>query len=550
MKQSFLSAFPLTLLFFHIATAQKIIYSDPGKEGFNRVKYNIITKHDDKLLVYKAIYFHTFLQGGNTINRRQTSSNFSTLTEFDPSGLHPNNFIEQSTLCIYDSNMHVLAEKSLPIPRGATGIHFLVYDDFFYAFYQYLHIHTIYCMAVKLSMDGNIIEPPVKMDSTRIPGIQEQSQIYSVLNSEDKQHILLFRVNIYHHPTRIKAVWFDKDLHATRNSELSLYVEASQFLSEYHIDNEGNFVFVGMNGKAKSHDPVQAALFTVPAHEDSIYTTYFVPPSISVDNIHLLIDNLHKRYILTSFYSKRPQATIEGLFCLVHDAERRSAEKGSLTVLSGNMLREIKNNGIKISLNDYYIQDLHLRRNGSFTIGAQELGVTPEHEIADRWLYLPAEQESIAKEFAWYDAYDNDQYYPWTSWRKIGLFMLNRYSFMSRGTLIISFDSTGVEEWTNVIHTPQHNMANASLGYKTFTANGLLYFLFNTRVRQRSFLTARTIDADGRLDTDPRFKEDLALRDQDNAYECFPRLAKLVDAGELIVPCRKGGYFCLAKINF
>ena len=128
--------------------------------------------------------------------------------------------------------------------------------------------------------------------------------------------------------------------------------------------------------------------------------------------------------------------------------------------------------------------------------------------------------------------------------------MLNRYSFMSRGTLIISFDSSGVEEWTNVIRTPQHNMANASLGYKTITANGLLYFLYNTRLHQRTFLTARSIDAEGTLDTDSRFKEDLALRDQDNVYECFPRLAKVVDAGEIIVPCRKGGYFCLAKINF
>ncbi|HMI59687.1 MAG TPA: hypothetical protein VK518_02225 [Puia sp.] len=60
----------------------------------------------------------------------------------------------------------------------------------------------------------------------------------------------------------------------------------------------------------------------------------------------------------------------------------------------------------------------------------------------------------------------------------------------------------------------------------------------------------RSIDAEGTLDADFRFKEDMALRDQDKAYECFPRLAKIVDAGEIIVPCRKGGYFCLAKINF
>ena len=539
MKPSSLFAVLLTFFFFHIAAAQKIVYSDPGKEDFNRVRYHIITKQDDRLLVYKAIYSHA------SVRRWQNN-----LVEFDPSALYPNNFIEYSNLCIYDSNMHVIAEKPLPIPRESTGIHFLVYDDFFYTFYQYLHNHTIYCMALKLSMDGNIVGSPIKMDSTHIPEIQEQSQVYSVINSEDKQQILLFRTNIYHQPTRIKAVWFDKDLHPVRNKDLSLYVEASQYLSEYQVDNEGNFVFVGMNGKAKTHDPTQAALFTIPAHEDSIRTTYFVPASISVDNVHLLIDNRHKRYILTSFYSKRPEARIEGLFCLVHDAERRSAEKGSLTVLSAEMLREVKKTGIRIALDDYYIQDLHLRRNGSFTIEAQELAVAPERELAARWLYLPAEREYIAREFAFYDPYENDHYYPWTTWRKIGVYMMNKYSFMSRGALVISFDSTGVEEWTNAISTPQHNMVNATLGYKTITANGLLYFLYNTRLHQRTFLTARSIDAEGTLDTDSRFREDLALRDLDNAYECFPRFAKIVDAGEIIVPCRKGGYFCLAKINF
>ncbi len=529
----------LTLIFFQVTRAQKIVYSQPGKEDFNRVKYQIITKYDDRLLVYKAIYSHASV--------RKWQNN---LVEFDPSALYPNNFIAYSNLCIYDSNMHVLSEKSLPIPRESTGIHFLVYDDFFYTFYQYLHNHTIYCMALKLTTDGETIGLPIKMDSTHIPEIQEQSQVYSVINSEDKRHILLFRTNIYHLPTRIKTVWFDKDLHPVRNKDLSLDLEGSQYLSEYQVDNEGNFIFVGMDGKAKAHDPTQAALFTIPANEDSIHTTYFVPASISVDNVRLLIDNRHKKYILTSFYSKRPEAAIEGLFCLVHDAGTRSAEKGSLTVLSGEMLSEVKKKGIKMSLDDSYIQDLHLRRNGSFTIEAQELAVAPERDLANRWSYLPTRREPIARQYAFYDPHENDHYYPWTSWRKIGIYMMNRYSFMSRGAVVISFDSTGVEEWTNAIRTPQHNMYNAAIGYKTITANGLLYFLYNAHIRQRTFLTARSIDAEGTLDTDSRFREDLGLRDQDNAYECFPRLAKVVDAGEVIVPCRKGGYYCLAKINF
>ena len=128
--------------------------------------------------------------------------------------------------------------------------------------------------------------------------------------------------------------------------------------------------------------------------------------------------------------------------------------------------------------------------------------------------------------------------------------IIYRTTYSSRGALITSFDSSGIVEWIDVLNTTQVNSIDVSLGYKTVIANGLLYFLLNSRIRQNTFLTARSVDATGKLDTDSRLREDLALRDQDNDYLYFPRLAKTVDAGEIILPCRKGGFIYLAKIDF
>ena len=272
---------------------------------------------------------------------------------------------------------------------------------------------------------------------------------------------------------------------------------------------------------------MQAALFVLPRTRDSLYTTYFVPASISVDNVRLLVDNKNKKYILSSFYGRRPEAGIEGIFCFIHDTDPMSAGTKRLTVLSDSLRRAAKKGGIKMSLDDYYIQDLHLRTDGSFTIEAQQLNSNPSQQIVSRWNYLPELKEQVATDFVWYDPYENDHYYPWKLWHRSDSYPVPGYTFSSHGTLITSFDNTGLVEWVNVINTPQYNMIDVSLGYKTIIANGLLYFLFNTRIRNSTFLSARSVEAAGNLDTDTRFREDLALRDQDNDYLYFPRLAKI-----------------------
>jgi hypothetical protein len=524
----------LTLIFFQTVQAQKIVYSQPGKGDFNRVRFDVIAKRDGKILVLKVLY---------TGNPEQIREIYRP-----PSG--PNNSIESSTFCIYDSSMRITTEKTLPLPHAISGVHFLAYGEFFYIFYQYLVRHTIYCMAAKVGMDGEFIGPPVKMDSTTIMDIHYQSQIYSVINSEDKQRILLFRINVHDEPTQVRTILFDKDLHARHTSNLLLDMEASQYLSEFSVDNEGNFIFIGMNGRAKPHDEMQAALFVQPPYSEKIDPMYFVPASISVDNVRLLIDNRNKKYILSSFYSQRPEADIKGLFCLVHDAEGKMEEKKIITVLPDSTLRAIKKEGISISLNDYYIQDLRMRTDGGFTIEAQHLNINPDRELVSRWNYLPGLKEGVATEFAFYDPYEADHYYPWKLWHQLGPSHLNHFTYSSRGTLVTSFDSAGLVEWVNVLNTTQLDIIDVALGYKTIIANGLLYFLFNSHIRQNTFLTARDIDAAGTLDTDSRFREDMPLRDQDRHYLYFPRLAKTVDAGEVIMPCRRGGFVCLAKIDF
>lgn len=540
---SFLLIF-LTLLLFHTASAQKIVYSAPDTKHFNRNKLEVIGKRGDRLLVYKAVYFGNPYSGQTSEGPALSYSNPSPLASSIRPGV--DNAVEKSFLLFYDTSMHVLEEKELPLPREITGVHFLVYDDFFYIFYQHLVKRMIYCMAAKVSMTGDLIGPPIELDRTPTIDIHYESQIYSVINSEDKQQIVLFNVDVHTpHATLLKSIWFDTDLRPLRKATHSLDMDAAEYLSEFRVDNEGNLLFIGMTGKIRSNHPEQVLLFTLARQVDSLTYTSIAPASIAVDDVRLLVDNQRKRYILSSFYSGRPEGNIEGLFCLIRDATGIAADKTSLTVLADSLRIGIKKGNIKTLFNDYYLQEMHLRKDGSFTIEAQQLRTNPERQNVDRWNYLPDINDRVAADYEFFDAYEPNHYYPWKNWHR-----QRNYVFSSQTGLIACLDSSGIALWANVFRTPQLDRIGSTLGYKPVIANGLLYFVYNVHIRQQSFLTAQSVNSMGELNTDLRLKEDLALGEQSKDDTFFPRLGKLVDGGELIVPCRRGRYLCLAKINF
>ncbi len=510
----------------------------------------MVAKRNNILLVYKALYF------SNPYNNRPKASPIEPFPDqelipnrtTDP-GRFRNNTVLQSSLCIYDTSMRLLQEKILPLPKQITGVHFLVYENFFYLFYQYREGNLAYCMAEKIGMDGVPVGKPIEMDKIRLTGILYQDQIYSVIYSEDKQQVLCFNLNIHHPPvTIINSILFDKDLHPVRRLIHRISIPASEHLSEFSLDNEGGFLFVGLAAESQVDAGQQVALFTLRRDEDSLSFSYIVPSSIWVDDIRLIVDNRHKRYILTSFYSPKRYDPIAGLFTIVRDANGRITDHISQMILADSIRKSIggKSANPKRTLDSYYIQNIYPGQDGGFVVAAQELSLSPDLALYGRWDYPTAFSERGFFEYDDFDAYEHDHYFPWKEWH----YLNKSYGFTSRGVFIARFDTAAVVDWVNTLNMPQVDWVHATIGYKNISANGLLYFLYNVNIRRNSYLTAQSIDPDGELNTDSRLKEDVALKDQNSNYVYFPRLAKLVDDGEVIVPCRLGHYVCLAKVDF
>ncbi len=437
--------------------------------------------------------------------------------------------------------MNVIGEKPLPLPDDITGVHPLLYGDFFYLFYQCQRGNALYCMAARFDLEGNMIGRPVGLDTTNTPQLADRSMIYSCINSEDKQKILIFKV--YNHSdidTYVSSVLFDRDLHLIRHSTSDLTMGGSEYLRQFSVDNEGNFIFIGHRGAGPAGSSEQALLFRIPANKDTLFFNEIIPATISVDDIRLLIDNIHKRYIISSFYSHRQAGNIEGLYILVRDAQGVQRDIATTTELTEKTRQIFKaGSNLKTVFNDYYLQSMHLRGDGSFSIEAQQL--YPTGSMVTRWNYHLYQLEREPPYFDLYDPDEPSHYYPWKYWGGgIG----------SRESLIACFDTTGTLEWLKKINTRQEARNGMTLGYKSMVVSGRLYFLYNEDIRRRTYLTAQSIDAAGEFNTDGQLKEDRGFSDQRSECEYYPRLAQALDDGVWIVPCLWRKYNCLAKVEF
>jgi hypothetical protein len=505
MKRSFLMI--LLVLFCMQTRSQKITYSDFQKGYLDLFGLQLIAKYNDEILVYTGF----------------------------------------SEISYFDKEMQLKKKIELPFPYDITGIHFLAYDDYFYMFYQYVSKRNVFCMAVKIGTDGKIIGDPIEMDRTpKIAAYIKETQIYSVLPSENKAYLVAFKVNyVPDTGSVLTCISFDENLHRVTRFSGILSRDLALHFSEYCLDNEGNLLFTGeSSGSWKNEKGTNAFLYRLGWGMGTLSIHSLLAPGIYTDQLRLFLDNSGKKCLVGFYYSNSWGGFIKGLnlFCL-------STSTDSILwinqVLNSDTINSAKSKKTAGALNNYYIQHIRFRHDGGFLVEAEELNDF-SNSYAERWNRLDLIPERVAEDFAFYNPYEIDRYYPWSEWRHTSL----RFMISGGNTLFISFNPQGSIEWENKININQMEKFHGILGYKSFVSQDIVYLLFNQTIRNKVFLTVQSINASGNINADGHYKEDMGLKDTYNDYNYFPRFAKQLSPNELIVPCRKGGEPCLIKIEF
>ena len=138
--------------------AQTIAYSEPDNDDARNINFAVIGKIGEHYLVIK-------------------------------------NLRSDYAVSVFDEDMKQVDKVKLTfLPDRVASVDVLAYKTFFYVFYQYQKRNTVYCMAAKFNGDGKLMSDPIELDTTSV-GYLSNSKIYSVINSDDKQRIAIFKIN-------------------------------------------------------------------------------------------------------------------------------------------------------------------------------------------------------------------------------------------------------------------------------------------------------------------------------------------------------------------
>lgn len=506
MKKGFFLVF-LVLAFSPFVQSQKLTFSEYNKKEGRNTNFEILGKFDSSFLVYKGI------------NKKHY-------------------------ITIYNDDMKIAKHKWLDfIPEKTFNIDFITYPRFFYMIFQYQRNNVIYCYAVKINADAEVIDEPVLLESTRI-GFFADHRIYAVSFSENKEKILVYKRQVRQDNLTVATRLFDVNLKQIDSTmQVIKYDDRRDFYSEIVVNNDGHFIFsrgTGKNNRGSSNT------IHVLVHKPGMDTFRFFNISLNekyINEVDIRADNLNKHYIINAFYQGKRNRMVEGLFTTIIDMKGERSLNAVFNTFSDS-LRNAINPGDKssFSFDNLTIKNAILKRKGGFILSAEDF--YSETQFNNIW------NRNYMFNNNFYSGTTNDYflnspyyYYGYRPWNNSSRDQNIRYYY--NDIVILSLDSTLKLEWNNVIHKKQYDVDNENfLSFSTMNAGGEIRFLFIEKDNRKQIISNQAISPSGQIKRYPTIKSN------ETGYGFMPRLAKQVGARQVIIPYVYLGYIAFSKIDF
>jgi hypothetical protein len=502
-----LCLFSLLALAVFNSRAQKIVYSEPDRDDTRRMNFEVAGKVSGNFLIYK-----------NVRNRDWIS--------------------------VLDNDMIEIAnveQDYLPDNDRVINIDFFPYSDFCYMVFQYQKKNIVYCMAAKIDGTGKKVGELVQLDTTQI-GFAASNKIYTVLSSEDKSKLMVFKINSKNRKTyAITTVLYSDRLEMLKKNRLPIQMdERNDYLGEFNVDNEGDLVFTKF--MRSINDNISEAAFVIKyAQADTLSFTSLNLEKTNLDEIRIKVDNANKRYFLTSLYFKQRRGNVDGVYYYVWDKQTSQPILENTLTFSDELRKDAKGDAnVKMAFNDYFIRNIITRKDGGFIIGSESYYTTSRFSSFNRWDYL--NRYSFNSPF---DYYSYSPYYSngWgnSRWNNNN----NNSRYHADNMVILSFDKNGKLEWNNVIVKEQYDdQSDDLLSYIQVVSGGQLHFLFNQMEKRVQLLNDYSVSPAGEMNRNP------TLKNLDKGYEFMPKYGKQVSAKQVIIPCLYRNYICFAKVDY
>ena len=311
------------------------------------------------------------------------------------------------------------------------------------------------------------------------------------------------------------------------------------YLDEFNIDNEGDLVFAKFRRNPNETIASTAFLYKE-ALTDSVFHIEIPQKDMYLDELHIKVDNLNKRFFLSSFYYKQKRGNVEGFYFYVWDKQTKQPIMQNSIVLSEELRKEAKGDAnVKMAFNDYFIRNVIIKKDGGFIINTESYYTTSRSGNWNRWNYLYGMP------------YNNYDYYTTYSPLYSTWWWRNRYDnnpavrHHADNVTILSFDKHGSLQWSNVIHKEQFDdEGDDRISYQLANTGSQIHYIFNMDEKRTLLLNDFTLSPDGQINHNP------TLKNLDKGYEFLPKYGKQVSSYQVLIPCFYRNYICFAKIEF
>ena len=318
--------------------------------------------------------------------------NFEIIGKVSGNFLIYKNLRTSNYIAVYNNNMEEVDKVSqdyIPADR-LINVDFFPYTDFSYVVFQYQKKNVVYCEAVKIDGNGKKASDVITLDTSHI-GFSASNKIYSCISSEDKGHLMLFKINARNKSRYIiTTMLLDNNLTLQKRSQFVQPMdEHNDYLDEFNLDNDGDMVFAKFT-RSSNETITNSSLLWKPANSDTVSTVDVKLDKIFLDEIHLKVDNVNKRYFLTSFYYKQRRGNIEGFFFYIWDKQGQHPVMQNTVVLGDELRKEAKGDdaNAKMAFNDNFIRNIIIKKDGGFIINSESYYTTSRFNSWNRWNYL------------------------------------------------------------------------------------------------------------------------------------------------------------------
>ncbi len=486
------------------AQSQDIIYSDYNNEDNREINFEILGKMGSNYVVYKNVRW-------------------------------------KHMLAFYDESMRMVKSFRMPFISDKTfNIDFVTYPDHFYIIYQYDKNNTVYCNMVKMDNEGNKIAGPVFLDSGKIWPRQERN-IYSTTYSENKQHILLYKLISNDNKISLMTKVFDKNM-MLEDSARNVYDFNDRYdvFSDMVIDNSGTI----LSGKGKLRNRrsnISGAQIILKKLNDTNQYTIDIPlDNKYIDALRFKVDNFNKQYIINSFFYKKQNDNIDGLFMGLIKQDS-SAVKLNFYEFADSLRNKLNTRSdSRTVFNNLLIRNIINTKDGGFLLAAENS--YSQTTTNTQWrrndfmtnpnMISPYEYNLMSGNFNnYYRPYNNSPFYTTSFYYYDEIILLNVGADLK-------------EKWNAVIPKKQVDEGDDNfMSFAMVNTGGELQILFIEKDKNLQLVSHHGVTPQGNV------KRYATLKSREAGYQFMPKLAKQVSATKVIIPCLYRNYISFALVD-